>query len=434
MSAAVAGLIIASIGALVIAIAFVVGKVHRSRWELSKGQQAVRYLAAFIAALGVWIVIGARSAPQSEELPCVGIEEALAAGVERGVPVVIDFTADWCTACHELREKTLNSAAVRAEQENFVCGVVDVTEVTEENSALQEAYGVQSLPRLAMVNSAGEYVPATSLNGFVDIDTFLQALSDTETATPGAAPQESKFSKSLQEKGWLLTFLLIFVTGIGASFTPCVYPIIPITVAVFGAKEAQSTAEAFLLSLVFVFGMAVTYTVLGVSAALAGGLFGAALQSFWLILAFAVLFVGLGLSMLGLFEMRLPTGLQTRLASAGRTGFAGAFAMGLACGIIAAPCVGPILSGALLYIAERQDPLLGSALMATFAFGMGLLFLVLGTFSSLIHRLPSSGAWMEVVKAVFAIGLFTAAIFYLSRHLSFLTELQRVLWQLLGFG
>jgi len=210
--------------------------------------------------------------------------------------------------------------------------------------------------------------------------------------------------------GLLLVFLSVFSAGLLASLTPCVYPMIPITMAIIGAKGGGK-ARGFALSLVLVLGIAVTYTALGVIAARAGAAAGAFAQSRAFLFPLAVLFGLFALSLFGAFEIRLPGVLQQRLQGGGpRKGYAGAFIMGLVLGPISAPCVGPIIGTVLLAIAQKGQVLLGAAELFTFALGMGVLFVVVGTLSA---ALPRSGAWLERLKKLMGLVVLAFAVWTL---------------------
>ena len=202
------------------------------------------------------------------------------------------------------------------------------------------------------------------------------------------------------------TFVILFVAGVLTSLTPCVYPLIPITVGVFGARKAEQRARSVLLSATYVGGIAAMYSALGLFAALSGKAFGSFLSSPWVLAVLAVFLVALALSMFGAFEIALPYALQQRLSGVKGAGFAGAFGMGLVAGIIAAPCTGPVLAGVLAYVATQRSAVLGFWMLFTYAIGMGLLFFILGATSL---RLPRSGAWMETVKSVLGVALIAAA-------------------------
>ena len=205
-------------------------------------------------------------------------------------------------------------------------------------------------------------------------------------------------------------FLVIFAWGMVASLTPCVYPMIPITMAIVGAKGGGK-ARGFLLSVTLVLGMAATYTTLGIIAASSGRAFGAFAQHPAFLIPVSLLFAGFALSLFGAYEIRLPVALQSRLqGGAPRKGLLGAFVMGLVLGPISAPCVGPILGSILLAIAAEGHVLLGALQLFTFALGMGVLFLVVGTFSA---ALPRSGEWLVKLKQVMGLVVLGFAIWNL---------------------
>jgi thioredoxin:protein disulfide reductase len=197
--------------------------------------------------------------------------------------------------------------------------------------------------------------------------------------------------------------------GLLTALTPCVYPMIPITLAIFGAKGVRR-GRAAALATAYVAGIAILFGALGTTFGLLGKAFGAYLGNPWVVVPLALFFILMALSMFGAFELGLPQGLQERLSRVGGRGFGGAFLMGLVAGLIAAPCTGPPLAGLLAYISTTRDAAFGFVLCAVYGLGVGLPFLLLAAFSM---SLPRSGAWMESVKSVFGIVLFTAALYYL---------------------
>ncbi len=232
------------------------------------------------------------------------------------------------------------------------------------------------------------------------------------SAATGSTTQENQLAALIGEKGLFVAFLFIFLGGLALNLTPCVYPLIPITVSYFGAQSSSSTGEAFLKSTVYVLGMAVMYSVLGVVAALTGSLFGASLQNPYVLIFVALVFVVLALSMFDVYEIRLP-GFLASAASATKGGYFGAFFMGLTVGIVAAPCIGPFILALLAYVGATGNPFLGFWMFFVLALGLGLPYLILGTFSSAISRLPQSGAWMVWVKKIFGFILIGMAIYFL---------------------
>lgn len=214
-----------------------------------------------------------------------------------------------------------------------------------------------------------------------------------------------------QEIG-LGTYLTAFGAGFLTSLTPCVYPMIPITLAIFGARGKDvSRRRALLLATSYVVGMGVTYSVLGVSFALVSDAtdFGTQLGHPAVVIPLALLFLALAASMFGAFELNLPAGLQARLNQVGGKGFGGAFAMGLVGGFIAAPCTGPFLAGLLAHVAATGSVVAGGAALFVYAIGMGVLFWILAAFAL---ALPKSGAWMESVKSIGGVLLLWAALYY----------------------
>ena len=214
--------------------------------------------------------------------------------------------------------------------------------------------------------------------------------------------------------GLLLQLAIVFLAGLALNLTPCVYPLIPITVGFFAAQDRGSRTRTWLLAVVYVLGMSATYSALGVAAALSGRLFGSALQSPWVVGLVVVVLLALAASMFGLWELRVPA-WATR-ASGGRAGAGGALLMGLLVGLVAAPCIGPFVLGLLTYVGQRQDVALGFTLFFVLSLGLGLPYLLLGVFTGAIDRLPNSGAWMLGVRQLFGV-LLVALAAYFSRPL-----------------
>jgi thiol:disulfide interchange protein DsbD len=222
---------------------------------------------------------------------------------------------------------------------------------------------------------------------------------------PAGASTDLRLGALLAE-GSVLAFAVAFAGGVATSLTPCVYPLIPITVSIFGARKAGSRREAMTLSGLYVLGIAAMYSALGVGAALTGRAFGSVMQNPWVIGLVALVLAAMAASMFGAFELRLPSSWQGRLSTVGGAGHAGAFAMGLVSGIVAAPCTGPVLAAALTFVAAKGSVAFGFGIMFTYALGMGLLFFLIGAFSI---ALPKSGPWMDAVKSVFGVALLAAA-------------------------
>ncbi len=209
-----------------------------------------------------------------------------------------------------------------------------------------------------------------------------------------------------------LKLVLVFLAGLALNLTPCVYPLIPVTVGFFMAQNTTSRTHTWLLAALYVFGMSVTYSVLGVLAALTGELFGAALQSAWVVAIIVAVLLALAASMFGAWELRVPSWAMS--LSGGRGGAAGALVMGLVVGLVAAPCIGPFVLGLLTYVGQQKSVLLGFLLFFTLAMGLGLPYLFLAVFTGALDRIPNSGAWMLGVRQVFGVLLVALASYFLA--------------------
>ncbi|MCB0336034.1 MAG: sulfite exporter TauE/SafE family protein [Bdellovibrionales bacterium] len=202
-----------------------------------------------------------------------------------------------------------------------------------------------------------------------------------------------------------------FIAGMLTSLTPCVYPLIPITLALFGASEQRSRITSFYLSSVYVLGIAVTYTLLGIASALTGAVFGNFLSNVYVLCSLSVLLFYLYLTTLDLLQLPLMARIQSKAAHLGGKGYVGAFTMGLVSGIVAAPCIGPILAEILLFAAKTQDLLRGASLLFSYALGFGLIFIVLGSFAGAAKHLPKAGRWLYFVKFIIATSILFVVLF-----------------------
>jgi thiol:disulfide interchange protein DsbD len=224
---------------------------------------------------------------------------------------------------------------------------------------------------------------------------------------PSAGLDAARF---LESGSFALGAAVVFAGGLLTAMTPCVYPLIPITVSVFGARRAEGRGKALVLTSSYIVGMGVVFSGLGVLAAKTGQAFGSMLGSPVVVTGLAVFLLLLATSMFGAFELALPQGLQQRLNSVGGSGVTGAFLMGSVSGFLAAPCTGPVLTGLLAFVAKSQSTVLGAALLFIYALGIGVPFFLIGVFTV---RLPRGGVWMEWVKSVLGIVLVALAISYL---------------------
>lgn len=219
-------------------------------------------------------------------------------------------------------------------------------------------------------------------------------------------------SDTLEGSGLFLGLIVIFLAGLALNLTPCVYPLIPITIGFFGGQSEGKTSRLALMGGLYVLGLALTYSAIGVITSLSGAVFGALLQNTYVIILIALIFVALSLSMFGLYEFKMPDSLVAKAGGA-KTGYFGAFFMGLTMGIVAAPCVGPFVISLVTFVAAKADPFLGFLLFFTLALGLGLPYFLLAIFSGKIKKLPRAGAWMDSVKHIFGLIMLGMAIYFL---------------------
>lgn len=210
-----------------------------------------------------------------------------------------------------------------------------------------------------------------------------------------------------------LAYLVSFLGGLAASLTPCIYPILPILVGVIGATGTKNRLRGFWLSLTFVLGMAMTYSILGLIAALTGRLFGQLTTHPLAYLAVGNVCLLFALSMLGLFEMKLPGRWGQTKPGASERGVGTVFLMGASSGVVAAPCTVPVLGVLLTFVAQSRNLFLGFSLLFIFSLGLGFLLMVVGTFTGLVVSIPKSGPWMVRIKQAFGVLLVLVAEFFL---------------------
>jgi thiol:disulfide interchange protein DsbD len=238
---------------------------------------------------------------------------------------------------------------------------------------------------------------------------------DSSSAAAGSSEKGSgngSLANAIARRGLWFGFVLVFFGGLALNLTPCVYPMIPITVSYFGGQTRGRSRQTAGLALLYLLGMATMYSALGLIAAFTGSLFGVALQNKFVLIAIALVMIGLAMSMFGYYEIRIPERLAG-VAGTAKQGRMGSFLMGLTVGIVAAPCIGPFVLGLLTFVGEQGSLLLGFSLFFVLALGLGLPFVVLAVASGSITRLPKSGEWMEWVRRLFGVVLLAMAAYFL---------------------
>ena len=263
------------------------------------------------------------------------------------------------------------------------------------------------------------------------------SLVATTEAPPTAAKAEvvseqDQIAASLKTGNTLLIILTFFGFGLLLAFTPCVFPMIPILSSIIiGHGEQITTRKAFFMSLTYVLAMALTYTVAGVIAGLVGENLQAAFQNPWVLGSFAAVFVALSFSMFGFYELQMPSALQSRLTEISNRQQGGTLAgvaiMGFLSALIVGPCVAAPLAGALIYIGQTGDAVLGGSALFALSMGMGAPLIAIGTSAGKL--LPRAGGWMDAIKAVFGVMLLAVAIWMLERVIP--PAITMVLWGIL---
>lgn len=256
-----------------------------------------------------------------------------------------------------------------------------------------------------------EIVAATEKANPINDDIFS---SYSNQGTMPTSVDKSEIGQIFAEKGTFVAFLGIFVIGLALNLTPCVYPMLSVTVSLFGSQSETNALRVFLKAVIYVLGIATMYTVLGVSAALSGTLFGSWLQSPWVLGGIGVLLLGLSLSSFGLYQIRMPYWLTSKLGGTTGTGIISLFLSGLVVGVFAAPCIGPPVIALLTLVSSKADPVFGFWVFFTLSIGLGFPYLILGTFSGMLKKIPRSGAWLVWVERTFGVILSAAGLFYLS--------------------
>lgn len=263
---------------------------------------------------------------------------------------------------------------------------------------------------VSFVVTVGETMVASTDGAFFD---GAATTSDGGFITFDQAGEQNAIAQLINESGLMWTLITIFFIGLALNLTPCVYPMLTVTVSIFGNQTDTNILRVFSKALVYVLGIATMYSVLGVLAALSGGLFGSALQSPWVLFAIGVMLFALALSSFGLYEITLPYWLTSKLGGTQSTGFIGVYLSGLVVGVFAAPCIGPPVIALLAFVGAKGDVVFGFWSFFILSLGLGLPYLILGTFSGLLTKLPKSGLWMVWVKKLFGVVLVGVAAFYI---------------------
>jgi thiol:disulfide interchange protein DsbD len=302
------------------------------------------------------------------------------------------------------------------------------------------ATALQSSPPVAGISSAGE---TSALGGVLPMQDIApsnaavgpSAPTASATRTAGTATESGSIETALRSGKLLVITPLFLLLGLGLAFTPCVLPMVPILSAIIvGEGSGITRSRGFLLSLTYALGMAIVYTALGVAAGLVGEGLAATLQNPWVLSAFALLMVVLSLSMFGVYELQVPGAIQAKLAQASRNlragKIAGVFLMGALSALIVGPCVAAPLAGALVYISQTRDVVIGGSALFALAIGMSVPLLLVGVSAGTL--LPRAGRWMDTVKRFFGVLMLAVALWMISPVIPVAAQMAG--WAALGLG
>lgn len=370
------------------------------------------------------------------------LDKALERGKAENRPVIVDAWAPWCASCRKLDEETFTDPAVVKGLQRFER--VKLNMDLPENEPLWERYSIKGLPWVAFFTAEGTLNEGLTLTDFEEPEAFLARLGKVDELVE----HENVVAGQIRKHGIFWAMVFVFFAGVLSSLTPCVYPLIPVVLAVIGTRVVageHKRGRAFTLSLAFTAALVLTYASLGALVAGTNSAIGKdTMQNPWVVGTVVGVFFIMALSLLGLFTIQVPASLQAKLQQrqfemadardAGKSGGYGLAAFsGFFSALVAAPCVGPVLVGILAYASQLGDPLLAFGLMLVFGTGFGVLFLVLGTFSGLLNKIPRSGPWMERVKVGFALAFAFVGMITLAAVQPELAELpERLVGSILG--
>ncbi len=267
----------------------------------------------------------------------------------------------------------------------------------------------------------------------LDLSKIPQSINTTQSSVKQNVSQTDSIALSMRSESMFWTLVSFFVFGLLLALTPCVFPMIPIISGlIISQGKGLSTKKAFLLSLVYVLAMAFAYTIAGVSAGLFGANLQAALQTPWVVYTFSLVFVALALSMFGYYELKLPDALVNKVSQSNskHSGFIGVAIMGFLSALIVGPCVAAPLAGALVYIGQTGDALLGGLALFVMSLGMGVPLIIVGVSAG--KFMPKPGGWMTMVSAIFGVMMLGVAIWMLEKVVD--NSITMLLYAILGIG
>ncbi len=430
-----------ALSVILMAIALVAGSrfLKKDTHDLSVPHRIFRFLSGLLAGFGLFMLAGTfyyTEDPQNDSAIVVtDLKEGFALSKEKNLPIFVDAWADYCIPCVTFKTSVLDTKEVKEMLRRYVFAYVDMA--VEENLWVEEKYTKTQLPWMAVFPPGETEQPAWVLNDVESKEKFLARLDGYFTGTHFEAPEDHSDSGQVEiadwlaSKGLLLTILLVFLGGLLASLTPCAYPTYVLTVSFFAgqAEDQVGPGRRLLTASVIVSGMILCFSAVGVAAAMGGRAAGNLMTNPWVMSALAVLFLALAASSLGALPSMAFHTVTGSLQRRQKRNLLWALVFGLAMGLVVAPCVGPILSAIVIYIASTQNVPFGAGLMATFALGMGVLLFALAAFSQTLTRYIKMGPWNKGISLFFGIVFVAFAFFYLKSVLGF----ERLFYWLFSF-
>lgn len=275
---------------------------------------------------------------------------------------------------------------------------------------------------------------ATSVNT-INADIFAAMPEESSSSAMNSSFTSDELrAKAVLEKGLPYALIAFFIFGLALNLTPCVYPVIPLTVGYFGGQSGRNKGSTFIMALFYVIGIALIFALLGLISGLAGKQWGFLFQNTWFVVVISMVILAMAASMFGAFEITVPAWLSTSLGKS-REGTIGSFVMGLTVGVVIAPCAAGIIIGLVGLVAKLGIVGKGTLLFFVMGLGLGLPYLILATFSGLLAKIPQSGMWMVWIRKFFGILLIGVAVYFLLPQMKHVYDLQGFLFGILAlFG
>jgi thiol:disulfide interchange protein len=383
--------------------------------EPAMTKKALRFLGIILVGVAVAFLTGVLSIEGKSNVGTVqwreDVKEALEQAKGEARPALLDATADWCAACKKLERDTFSDQRVVSalHEKGFVTIRIDLTDFEEGRKVLKSlGLETQSLPFVVFFMPDGRVNDGLTLYDFEPPDLFLHRVERSSVYHEHAPTPVEMW---LGEGGIFLAILLCFLAGVAVSLTPCVYPTIPLVISAAGARPSVPFKSRMLHASIFVGGLVIVYSGLGVISALVGKGFGSQMGSWPVAVVLCLVFFALAASYAGFFTFPV-SGSLAMLHNRVQGGVAKALVLGMTAGIVAAPCAGPVVVGILSIVAVQRQVIMGFVLMFFFALGLSLIYVAVAAVTAFIKKRPQGGTWSERIDLVFAVLFVLVALYY----------------------